>query len=111
MTEAYFSRPGIFGLGKMLMAASATERRATVDAAAPGSGDATAAGGELGGPDHGGGQGALQDALQGATEQAVAEPLPGGPTDPAPASPAPSSPHTPPLTPLPPLALSPLASP
>ncbi|KAJ5426589.1 hypothetical protein N7465_001659 [Penicillium sp. CMV-2018d] len=63
---------------------------------APGSGEATAAGGDLGGPDRGGGQGALQGAT---VEQAVAESLPGGSTDPAPASPAPSSPPTPPLTP------------
>lgn len=69
-------------------AATATGRRVTADAAAPGSGDATAAGGDLGGPDCGGGQGALQ----GATEQTVAEPLSGGPIDPAPASPVPSSP-------------------
>ncbi|KAJ5704651.1 hypothetical protein N7536_000340 [Penicillium majusculum] len=69
-------------------AATATGRRVTADAAAPGSGDATAAGGDLSGPDRGGGQGALQ----GVTEQTVTEPLPGGPTDPAPASPVPSSP-------------------
>ncbi|KAJ9481220.1 hypothetical protein VN97_g12272 [Penicillium thymicola] len=64
-------------------AAAATVRRAAADAAAPGSG-----GGDLGGPDRDGGQGASQ----GTTEQAVTEPLPGGSTDLAPASPIPSSP-------------------
>lgn len=58
---------------------------------------AATAGGDLGGPDRGGGQGALQ----GTTNQAVSEPLTGGPTD----SPSPSGPAK---VSLPLLSLSPL---
>ncbi|KAJ6179146.1 hypothetical protein N7519_009607 [Penicillium mononematosum] len=57
----------------------AYEKASQRQCADPGSGEATApAGGDLGGPDRGGGQGAVQ----GATEQAVAEPLPGSPVAP-----------------------------